>query len=78
MPASGPCAAPWENQIDSMTDSSRAGALSRLKASEEAKRNAAYDPATRWRHIQQTIAWAEASLPPAKRRNRPRRRPPAG
>jgi len=39
---------------------------------EERKRNAAYDPVARWQHIQQTITWAEANLPPPLRRNRPR------
>ena len=43
-----------------------------LKRREEEKRDAAYDPAVRWRHIQETITWAEANLPPEKRRNRPR------
>jgi hypothetical protein len=38
----------------------------------ERKREAAYAPATRWQHIQQTITWAEANLPPHLRRNRPR------
>ena len=46
--------------------------LSDLKKREERKREAAYDPATRWQHIQQTINWAEANLPPHLRRNRPR------
>jgi hypothetical protein len=44
-----------------------------LKKEEERKRNAAYDPVARWQHIQQTITWAEANLPPHLRRNRPRR-----
>lgn len=43
-----------------------------LKEIEERKRHAAYDPALRWRHIQETITWAEAQWPPAQRRNRPR------
>ena len=43
-----------------------------LKKEEERKRNAAYDPVARWQHIQQTITWAEANLPPQLRRNRPR------
>jgi hypothetical protein len=43
-----------------------------LKAEEERKRDAAYDPALRWRHLQETITWAEAQLPPHQRRNRPR------
>jgi hypothetical protein len=43
-----------------------------LKNEEERKRDAAYDPVVRWRHIQQTITWAEANLPPPLRRNRPR------
>ena len=49
-----------------------AAELSQLKAEEERKRAAAYDPAQRWQHIQQTITWAEANLPPHLRRNRPR------
>jgi hypothetical protein len=43
-----------------------------LKAREEQKRDRAYDPVKRWQHIQETITWAEANLPPEKRRNRPR------
>ena len=46
--------------------------LDQLKREEERKRDAAYDPAQRWQHIQQTITWAEANLPPHLRRNRPR------
>jgi len=46
-----------------------------LKQSEERKRDAAYNPAQRWLHIQQTITWAEANLPPHLRRNRPRTAP---
>ncbi len=46
--------------------------LSAVKKREERKREAAYDPATRWQHIQQTMNWAEANLPPNLRRNRPR------
>ena len=48
--------------------------LNQLKAEEERKRAAAYDPAQRWQHLQQTITWAEANLPPQLRRNRPRTR----
>ena len=48
-----------------------------IKAEEERKRDAAYNPAQRWQHIQQTITWAEANLPPHLRRNRPRTRPEA-
>jgi hypothetical protein len=43
------------------------------KEPEERKRDRAYDPAQRWKHIQETITWAEANLPPELRRNRPRR-----
>jgi hypothetical protein len=43
-----------------------------LKKREERKRDAAYDPVLRWKHIQQTITWAEANLCPEHRRNRPR------
>ena len=43
-----------------------------LKKSEEQKRDRAYDPARRWKHIQDAITWAEANLPPHLRRNRPR------
>ena len=46
------------------------------KNEEERKRAAAYDPARRWQHIQQTITWAEANLPPHLRRNRPRKPKP--
>ena len=46
-----------------------------LKAEEERKRDANYDPAQRWIHIQETITWAEANMPPHLRRNRPRTRP---
>ena len=47
--------------------------LDEIKAEEERKLELAYDPVARWLHIQQTITWAEANLPPEKRRNRPRR-----
>ena len=43
-----------------------------LKAEEERKRDRAYDPVQRWKHIQATITWAEANLPWHLRRNRPR------
>ncbi len=43
-----------------------------LKRNEEIKRDRASDPIERWRHIQDTITWAEANLAPEKRRNRPR------
>ena len=45
---------------------------SEIKHREETKRDAAYDPVQRWRHIQDTITWAEANLPYEQRRNRPR------
>jgi len=45
----------------------------KFKSAEERKRDAAYDPVARWRHIQQTITWAEANLPFHLRLNRPRR-----
>lgn len=44
-----------------------------IKQAEERKRDAAYDPRQRWRHIQETITWAEANLPSERCRNRPRR-----
>jgi len=47
-----------------------------LKSAEELKRDMAYDPVARWLHIQQTITFAEANLPEALRRNRPRQRIP--
>jgi hypothetical protein len=47
-----------------------------VKYEEERKRNAAYDPVQRWKHIQETITWAEANLPLHLRRNRPRWRSP--
>ncbi len=31
-----------------------------------------YDPILRWKHIQETIIWAEANMPERLRRNRPR------
>ena len=43
------------------------------KRREEEKRDRMYDPALRWKHIQETITWAEANLPPHLRRNIPRR-----
>ncbi|MDD2710884.1 MAG: hypothetical protein PHV34_23135 [Verrucomicrobiae bacterium] len=43
-----------------------------LKAREERKRWNMQDPVARWKQIQEMIAWAEAQLPPEKRRNRPR------
>jgi hypothetical protein len=46
-----------------------------IKKDEERKRDAVYDPRQRWIHLQQTIAWAEANLPPGERRNRPRQHP---
>jgi hypothetical protein len=46
--------------------------LDTLKREEERKREAAYDPVQRWLHLQQTMTWAEANLPPLERRNRPR------
>jgi len=42
------------------------------KQIEERKRNQAHDPVARWKQIQEMITWAEANLPPEKRRNRPR------
>lgn len=49
--------------------------ISQLKAAEEAKRDRAYDPALRWKHIQEMITWAEENMPPHLRRNRPRTHP---
>jgi hypothetical protein len=46
-----------------------------VKQQEEKKRWKAQNPAQRWLQIQEMIAWAEANLPPEKRRNRPRSRP---
>ena len=45
------------------------------KLREEEKRERAWDPVTRWKAIQEMITWAEAQLPPEKRRNRPRVHP---
>ena len=42
------------------------------KLREEAKRDRMYDPVLRWKHIQETITWAEANMPEHLRRNRPR------
>jgi hypothetical protein len=41
------------------------------KKEEELKRERMYDPVLKWKHLQETIAWAEANLPPEKRRNTP-------
>ena len=41
-------------------------------AQEEAKQDRMYDPVLRWKHIQETITWAEANMPEPLRRNRPR------
>jgi hypothetical protein len=46
--------------------------MDNVKKAEEQKREAAYDPLQRWLHIQDTITWAEANMPPHLRRNRPR------
>jgi hypothetical protein len=46
--------------------------MDEIKAKEELKRERAYDPALRWKHLQETITWAEANMPPELRRNRPR------
>lgn len=46
-----------------------------IKRAEEAKRDAAYDPAARWLHLQETITWAEDNMPRHLRRNRPRMHP---
>jgi hypothetical protein len=45
-----------------------------LKREEERKREANYDPVLRWEHIQETITWAEANMPPHLQRNRPENR----
>jgi hypothetical protein len=45
------------------------------KQREEEKRDRAWDPVIRWNAIQEMITWAEAQLPPEKRRNRPRIHP---
>jgi hypothetical protein len=42
------------------------------KEREEAKRERHYDPLLRWQHIQDAITFAEANMPEALRRNRPR------
>jgi hypothetical protein len=42
-----------------------------LKRAEEQKREAAWDPAERWRVLQATITWAEAQA--TVRRNTPQR-----
>ncbi len=42
------------------------------KKLEESKRDRMYDPVLRWKHIQETITWAEANMPEHLRRNRPR------
>ena len=45
-----------------------------LKREEERKRDANYDPALRWKHIQDTITWAEENMPLHLQRNRPANR----
>lgn len=45
--------------------------LAKLKASEERKREACWNPVARWRVIQETLAWAESQL--AVPRNTPQR-----
>jgi hypothetical protein len=45
--------------------------LDDLKRREEAKREAAWNPAERWRVLQETITWAESQL--TVRRNTPAR-----
>jgi hypothetical protein len=42
------------------------------KQREEEKRERMYDPVLRWRHIQETITFAEANMPAHLRRNVPR------
>jgi hypothetical protein len=42
------------------------------KAREEAKRDRMYDPALRWKHLQDMITGAEANMPSHLRRNQPR------
>ena len=66
---------PFERQKlrrDSQCKKGEMKTVNEIKAEEERKRELAYDPVARWLHIQQTITWAEANLPPEKRRNRPR------
>jgi len=38
------------------------------------KRDANCDPVLRWKHIQETITWAEKNMPPHLQRNRPANR----
>lgn len=45
--------------------------LAELKRREDLKRDAAWDPETRWRSINETITWAEAQT--KVRRNTPAR-----
>jgi|GEM_PF-4402190 len=45
---------------------------STAKSREESKRDQAWNPRQRWLVLQETITWAEAQLPYADRRNRPR------
>ena len=42
------------------------------KQREEIKRERMYDPVLRWKHVQETITWAEANMPLHLQRNRPR------
>jgi hypothetical protein len=48
------------------------------KLAEERKRDRMYDPALRWKHMMEFLAFAEANLKPEFRRNRPRWRDERG
>lgn len=43
-----------------------------LKAREEAKRDRMQAATQNWKQMEETLAWAEAQLPPHLQRNRPR------
>jgi hypothetical protein len=48
--------------------------VTELKRREEAKRQRAQPPLT-WQQIAEMLTWAEESIPPEQRRNRPRVHP---
>lgn len=49
-----------------------------VKQAEELKRERAWNPAERWKQMQDFLNWAEANVKPEQRRNRPRWRDEKG
>ncbi len=64
-----------KHQGDADFMSSLPGISSGEKEREESKREKMFNPAQRWKAIQEMIAWAEQNMPPHLRRNRPRTHP---